>query len=288
VLKEGIANESLKVCMQLLFLDDAAQKKPSRQRVGPLVAVGGISIEAAAARDLESALNAFCNEVGFPLREPFKWSPNGGHWMRENLIGADRVAFFERVLTLADEHGAKGQVTISDTTKGLASRNSGTHENDVLLMALERFNSLIRGDLGMVIVARPSGGRSDEDKFLLECAEIVANGSDYAQFTNLATNVLTMPFQNSRLLQVADLVVSITTAMVAGHTTFAAPAFERVKAMLRSDLGRIGGVGVKIHPDYSYANLYHWVLGDEYIKIGSSGISLPMSGRPFSSDASRY
>ncbi|RVG25057.1 hypothetical protein [Sinorhizobium meliloti] len=274
--------------MQLLFLDDAAQSKPSRQRVGPLVAVGGISIDVEAARDLESALNAFCNEIGFPSREPFKWSPSANHWMRENLIGSGRAEFFETVLRLAADHGAKGQVTISDKTKGLASKNSGKHETDVLLMALERFNGVIRGDLGMVIVARPSGGRSDEDKFLSECADIVANGSDYAQFMNLATHVLTMPFQNSRLLQVADLVVSITTAMVAGHTTFAAPVFERVRAMLRADLGRIGGVGVKIHPDYSYANLYHWLLGDEYIKIGGSGIPLPMSDRPYSKDANRY
>ncbi|WEX78118.1 hypothetical protein PYH37_002970 [Sinorhizobium numidicum] len=208
--------------------------------------------------------------------------------MRENLIGADRVAFFERVLTLAGDYGARGQVTISDTTKGLASKNSVKHETDVLLMALERFNYSIRGDLGIVIVARPSGGRTDEDKFLAECAELVTNGSDYAKFTNLATNVLTMPFQNSRLLQVADLVVSITTAMVAGHTEYAAPIFGPVRSTLRSDLGRIGGVGLKIHPDYSYVNLYHWLLGDEYFKRGSAGITLPMSGRPFSKDPSRY
>ena len=36
----------------------------------------------------------------------------------------------------------------------------------------------------------------------------------------LATNVVTMPFSNSRLLQLADLIVSISTAMVAGHTEF--------------------------------------------------------------------
>ena len=42
----------------------------------------------------------------------------------------------------------------------------------------------------------------------------------------LATNVVTMPFSNSRLLQLADLIVSISTAMVAGHTEFAGKVFQ--------------------------------------------------------------
>ncbi|WP_105386075.1 hypothetical protein [Neorhizobium alkalisoli] len=268
--------------MQLLFLDDAAQRKPSRPRLGPIVAVGGISLEAGAARELEKALNDFCHDkVGFPIREPFKWSPAKDHWMRANLIGEDRVRFITDVLMLAAEHGAVALANVSDTSKRLATKNADKHEMDVLVMALERFNYSIGNDLGMVIVARPSGGRSDEDTFLADCAEIVSAGTDYAKFDKLATNILTMPFNNSRVLQVADLVASITTAMVAGHTEYAAPVFQPVKNMLRSDSGRIGGVGLKIHPDFSYLNLYHWLLGDEFYKRGSSGISLPDRRYPF-------
>jgi len=268
--------------MQLLFLDDAAQRKPSRQRLGPVVAVGGISIEVAAARELENALNDFChNEVGFPNREPFKWSPAKDHWMRTNLVGADRVRFITDVLSLAANHGAVALVNVSDTTKQLATKSADKHEMDVLVMALERFNYSIKNDLGMVIVARPSGGRNDEDAFLSDCAELVSVGTSYASFEKLATNILTMPFNNSRVLQVADLVVSITTAMVAGHTEFASPVFEPVRKILRSDLERIGGVGVKIHPDYLYRNLYHWLLGDEFYKRGNVGVPLPDRKFPF-------
>lgn len=276
--------------MQLLFLDDAAQKKTSRQRVGPLVAVGGISIEAKAARDLESELNAYCHvKVGFPTREPFKWSPSKDHWMRENLVAEHRVEFFTRVLDLAAQHGAVGQVTISDTTKGLATGSAQKHEMDVLVMTLERFDYSIANDLGMVVVARPSGGRGDEDAFLADCAEMVTKGTDYSKFKRIATNILTMPFPNSRLLQVADLVVSITTAMVAGHTEFAAPVFEPVKGLFRAgSFGRIGGVGVKIHPDFCYVNLYHWLLGDKTFSRMNVGWQLPMAGRPFFKSADEY
>lgn len=275
--------------MQLLFLDDAGQRKPSRQRVGPLVAVGGISIDASAARELENALNDFChNTVGFPAREPFKWSPARDHWMRANLVAEERVRFITEVLSIAAKHGATGQVTISDTTKQLATKSADKHEMDVLVMALERFNYSISSDLGMVIVARPSGGRKDEDHFLADCADLVTAGTSYAQFKSLVTNVLTMPFQNSRLLQVADLVVSITTAMVAGHTDYAEPVFEPVRSLLRSEYGRIGGVGLKIHPDYSYVNLYHWLLRDTFYKRGGSGLPLPATGRPFSRNSDAF
>lgn len=141
----------------------------------------------------------------------------------------------------------------------------------------------------MVIVARPSGGRSDEDAFLAESAEVVSTGTDYSEFKKIATNILTMPFPNSRLLQLADLVVSTTTAMVAGHTEFATPVFEAVKPLFRSgQVGRVGGVGVKIHPDFCYVNLYHWLLGDDTYWRGNTGWPLPAENRPFAKSADEY
>ena len=183
--------------------------------------------------------------------------------MRANLIGQKRQQFFTEVLDLAAKSDVIAQVMISDSTMGRATKHGDSHEMDVLVMALERFNFVLRGqDSGLVIVSRPSGGRGNEDEFLFECAEVINSGTNYARFDQLAANVLTMPPTNSRLLQLADLVVSITTAMIAGYTKYAGLLFPSVKPLLRANFGRIGGVGVKIHPDYIYMNLYHWVLGD--------------------------
>lgn len=269
--------------MRLLFLDDSRQRSCNRPRVGALVAVGGLIVEDRAVRDLERAIDALCcNDFGFPAGEPFKWSPARDHWMRAHLISGQREEFFRQVLRKTAEFGAVGQVTISDTSRGLATGRAQNHEMDVLVMALERFDRSLSGtDLGMVIVARPSGGRVDEDTFLSGCVDIVTGGTDYTAFQRIASNVLTMPSANSRILQAADLVVSITTAMIAGHTEFAGNVFPDVKSLLRSNAGRIGGIGVKIHPDYVFANLYHWVLGDGAFCRMLANTSLPMPSRPF-------
>jgi hypothetical protein len=275
--------------MQILFLDDACQRNCTRKNVGKLVAVGGIIVDAQAARRLEQAINSICLDFRFPPGEPFKWSPGRDHWMRDNLVAERRESFFRKVLEAAAQHDALGQVTICDSSKRMATRKAKTHEMDVLVMALERFDWVLqRGDLGMVIASRPSGGRGDENEFLSKCVEIVTAGTEYTAFPKLVMNVLTMPFPNSRLLQIADLVVSITTAMVARHTEFAGAVFPSVKSLLRVSMGRVGGVGIKIHPDYCYANLYHWIFGDDTFWRFQNGWSLPLEGRPFSKSADIY
>jgi hypothetical protein len=105
----------------MLFLDDAAQKNCSRERVGKLVAIGGIAIEASECRTLERAIDDLCRTTyGFPGGAPFKWSPSRDHWMRDNLVGDRREQFFNEVLKLAAQHNVVGLAAVSDATKGLA------------------------------------------------------------------------------------------------------------------------------------------------------------------------
>ena len=204
--------------------------------------------------------------------------------MRDNLVGDRREQFFNEVLKLAAQHGAIGLAAVSDATKGLAIPKAKTPEMDVLIMTLERFDMALGLDVGMVVAARPSGGKGDEDKFLVSCAEAINSGTDYVKFEKFVTNVVTMPFANSRLLQLADLIVSIATAIVAGHKEFAGKVFPAVRAILRTSGGRVGGVGLKIHPDFSYANLYHWLLGDERFKNSN----LPIARLPFPESEDKY
>jgi hypothetical protein len=269
----------------LLFLDDAEQKNCSRQRVGRLVAIGGIAVDASRCRALEIALDDLCRKTyDFPVGEPFKWSPNKDHWMRDNLVGDQRQEFFNQVLELAAQHGAIGLVAVSDATKGLAIAKAKTAEMDVLIMTLERFDLALGQDVGMIVAARPSGGKRDEHKFLVSCAEAINAGTDYIKFEKFVTTVVTMPFPNSRLLQLADLIVSTSTAVVAGHTEFAGKIFPAVRTILRTNGGRVGGIGLKIHPDFSYANLYHWLLGDTAFKNNT----LPSPRLPFPDSEDKY
>lgn len=70
--------------------------------------------------------------------------------------------------------------------------------------------------------------------------------------------------------------------VAAGEDRYAPPIFQVIRRdLLRNDTGRRGGVGLKLHPDYRYCNLCHWLLGDTHLVRGRSGYPLPMGGHEY-------
>lgn len=271
--------------VDFVFADDSRQESPSRLGMGPLVAFGGIHVPANSVRGLERSIDNLCVTSGFPNREPFKWSPSKNLWMAKNLVQFNRLKFFERLLNLAKNYGVQACVVVCDT-QYMNATAATSHETDVVWLFLERVH---RGFLtakctGVVIVDTPSGDRQAEGKFLGDCVEMLSSGTDYCQPNKIALSVLTGKSNHVRLLQLADVITSCTTQYVAGETQYSPPVFELIRPLLRSDNDRIGGVGLKIHPDLKYANLYHWLLGDEVFWKGISGYSLPLSNLCYSSD----
>src|SRR4051812_33178397 len=93
-----------------------------------------------------------------------------------------------------------------------------------------------------------------------QCA-LFGRGTAYSALARLALAVAT-DSQLSRLVQLADVVTSCTASIVGGERRFAPKVFEAgVLPLLRRDYGCVGGRGLKLHPDYRYRNLYHWLLG---------------------------
>lgn len=269
--------------MKILFLDDTKQKAPSRQGMGKLVGVGGVLIDADSLRQLDSDLGQVMYEAGFPDGEVFKWSPRRKDWMFNDLVGESRTQFVEAVLQKCVDSGARFVVSVVEEGKKFATKGVDNHETDALNLALERFDTSLFEENGMVFVAKPSGGRKDEEKLLAECIELRKTGTDFVAFDQIAMNVITIPFRLSRVMQCADIVAATTVAIVAGNDNFAKNHLETLKSgYLRNSVDQIGGTGVKIHPDYSYLNLYHWLFGDEIFKRSSKGITLPTAHRPFS------
>lgn len=265
--------------MDLIFCDDSRQARPTRYKMGPLVALGGIVVPDAALRPLAQDLERLCHETGFPTREEFKWSPRRGTWMRLNLRDERRFTFFRSVLTVAGLYGVQATVVIADTACSRAIKTSASPEADVTTMFLERADNALgaAGTLGVVIVDRPGGDRAAEDRFLAACLETLTTGTAYASLARIAT-VLPASSHLARMLQLADVITGCTLARVAGERTWSPPVFELIKPLLRRDGHRIGGVGLKLHPDFKYANLYHWLLGDDTWWKGTSGWELPCRG----------
>lgn len=274
--------------MDFIFADDSQQRRPSRDAMGPLLAIGGLHIRGEKVGPIERAIRVHCNSIGMPDNEQFKWSPGKGEiFQRDQLKDDKRINFYVHLLSLAMEHGATATVVIADSSKRMARKQSRSHEEDITALFLERCDWSFRGvgSDGIVIIAKPSGGRVDEKKFVADCQGLVRQGTEYMSLQSIGLGVLTAPSKQIRLLQLADIVTSCAVARVGGESDFSPPVFKAILPMLKTDGMRRGGVGLKIHPDFRYANLCHWLLGDTHWWKGNSGIPLPRSGMPYATSA---
>lgn len=270
--------------MHLFFGDDSIQERPSRQGVGRLLGLGGYLVESRAIPDLAAELEAASTAVGLGPEDPFKWSPDRGLAFRE----VERSAFFERILTAAHRHCVEVVVVMADTTFRPAVRDA-SRVVDLTTMLLERVDMAVQrvGSRGIVILDRPGGSLSQQDKTMLDNSDLLARGSDYwtRQCVDL---VATTPASRSRLLQLADVITGCTVAYVAGSGRQAGDTFPYIRPMLRSSEEIVGGIGVKIHPKGRYVNLYHWLLGDCSGKIDGVRVTLPTASAPYPESEERF
>jgi len=283
--------------MWMFFADDSRQRKPSRKGMGPLVAIGGFGVPCEQIGKLERGINELCLQTGFPekadspQKKEIKWSPGNNQWMRTGLVNDDRLEFWRKLLGLLGDAGGRVIVVIEDTKKKPAIKTSTSAEMDVLHLFLERVNMFLddRDDDGLIVVDRPGGGRKQEDSFLSDCLDALEVGTEYVKHERIALNLLTASSSHVRLLQLADVVVGSALAFFGGEDVHSPPVFEMVKPLFHCAWDkvtgtRIGGVGLKVQPALKYANLYHWLLGDEFFWQGTKGWSLPSSSYSYSID----
>jgi len=254
----------------------------------PLVAVGSIAVPEGSIRVLELQIEQICNEAGFPEGEELKWSPGRELWMATNLIEDARSTFFQKILQAAATSGVVATVVIGEATAERVTAQNCSAEVDVTGMLLERIQFQTPFDQQATIVAdRPSGDRKEEDRFVANCLTTVKKGTRLLRNFDLIALVLTTNSKLVRLLQLADLITSCTLSFVSGEQRFAPGTFQYVKPLLRSDANRIGGIGVKIHPESKYANLYHWLFGDQSYVLHNATYPLPLPGHSFPHSADR-
>jgi hypothetical protein len=256
--------------------------------MGPLVAVAGLLVPGESLRDIEQGLEALCKAYGFPPGQEFKWSPGHELWMRDQLVAEKRTAFFIEALELAATNRAQVLVVVEDTNHALAILESGDHEMDVVAMFLERANNPLTNRVrhGVVVVDRPTGGRPEETRYLIRCLESIQAGTKFVQHDHIAMNVLTTASELVRMLQLADVVVSCSVAYVSGENRYSPAVFDHIRPLLgRGYLGTCGGSGFKIHPDFKYVNLYHWLLGDALFWKRNVGNKLPLKQFPYPTSA---
>jgi len=273
--------------MDFIFVDDSRQPRPSRKHVGPLIGVGGVYVAASKVPALERDIGELCRAAGFPDDQEFKWSPGKREsFMKTSLHDEARVTFYRELFRLATTHRATFRVIIEDTNRSPARRVSKCHEDDVTSLFLERVNLSLQaeGADGIVIVAQPGGGSGDTGKFVSTCVELLRVGTEYSKLDRIPLGIVTARSAQMRLLQLADVVASCVLARVAGESNYSSPVFEMIRPLLQQDGGRTGGVGLKLHPDFVFVNLYYWLLRDSHFFKMNTGLPLPLRDRYFAED----
>ncbi|MBN2407287.1 MAG: DUF3800 domain-containing protein [Elusimicrobia bacterium] len=269
--------------MYFTFLDDSKQNHPTRHGMSSLISVGGVILSAMKVKTVENEIEQLCRIVGFPEKEEFKWSPGRELWMHDNLTRDNRQEFFQKVLNIINKHKARIVVVIEDTSCRCAT-NADNAELDIITLILERIEKYLilkNNATGIIIIDRPSGNRKDEDIFLFDTLDTLQRGTGYVMPEHICFNVLSTPSKFVRLLQVADFVNSCSLAYISGESTYSPVIFDEIKPLLCSYRNRIGGIGVKLHPCFKYANLYHWLLGDTHLWKMGIGHLLPLEKRPY-------
>lgn len=271
--------------LDVFFADDSRQLKPSRNVILPLVGIGGLNISGNSIYHLNVAIEETCEKAGFLPNEEFKWSPSRELWMYHNLRNEKRKDFFLNVIRKLEEHEVIAFIIVRDTECRSAT-GAATPELDATTMFLERVHHQCNKNYscGMVVVDRPSGSRSEEDKFLGSCLETIQQGTRYANMGTIVHNVVSTPSKLSRLLQAADVIIGSSISYIAGEKTYSPQIFEAIIPLLYNDGSRIGGYGLKLHPAFRYFNLYYWLVGDTHFWRMNVGIPLPRSGFMYASD----
>ncbi len=268
--------------MEIFFADDSGQRG-HRGGMGRLIAMGGCLMPETCLRPLKDGIDALCAEFGLPPETELKWSPGRNNWLRDNLKAERRCELIARAVRASRELGGRAIVVVWDTGRTTLQGTDALRRTINYLFERVTMHLEDSKQLGIVICDRPGGGRQEEDALIEDVVDTMEKGTPYVASTQVALNLLTASSHLSRHLQVADLIVGCTTAMVAGETQFAIPVFAEVRPMLiKNALNFAGGTGLKLFPN-SLINLYFYVLGETaYATVATnSGISLPWRGLPY-------
>lgn len=254
--------------------------------MGRVISFGGVLLREGSLDELAHQVDLVAEEWKIPAGTEIKWSPPKDNWIYSNLKGDRRSECYKQILRSAAKCGADALVVC--WAEGRSSLKGDDAFNEILDYAFERVSIRLEGveEYGLFVVDWPGGGRKEDIEFLQAFLQRVRFGTDFVPPDRIKLNVLTTPSRMLRQLQVADLVVGVTTAMVAGLLEYAPPVFEEIRPMLVTNShGLIGGTGLKISPD-RLENLYFWVLGEsEYAIPGQPRLlPIPDQHRPYATD----
>jgi hypothetical protein len=237
--------------MNILFIDDTEQME--KRYVG----MGGVIFNDNSIPNLFSMFTHAKESHSIPASEEIKWSPRKGSWIFENLRGEKRIAAYSAILNLIRLFG--GKIITAVMYRYMTSYNVREAKWKCIEFVTERFQMFLQSqeDKNGIIIADFPGSGTEEKKLLSDYYQLLDSGTRYIKPSNLVMNILTTESHLNPGLQIADLVVGITTSMCTSHNAYASNFWHIVKESLHQSAGGIViGCGIKIFPRETAEDIY--------------------------------
>jgi len=231
--------------MYILFLDDSCQRKDR------YVGLGGVAFHDQYLFQVAKRFNAIKKKYSIPPIEEIKWSPKRSSWIYKNLRGVRRFQVYSLILRLINRF--RGTVFVSVGSPYTDSRQRVKTQiilNNIENL-LERFEMFLKtqNEYG-IIIADHERCHKDNKKLLEHFYEMQMTGTRYIIPRMIPLNLLTAPSHQVPFLQIADLIVGITVAMISGMDEYAKQYFPIIKdTFYRRKNGEIAGYGLKLFPN---------------------------------------
>lgn len=237
--------------MNILFIDDTEQVEKR------YVAIGGVIFHDERIENLFSMFSSIKSIYGMPSDEEIKWSPRRDSWIYRNLVGDKRIAAYSHLLSLVSMFS--GRAIIAVTLRDMTSFNPVEAKWKCIEFITERFQFFLQAqeDKNGIIIADFPGSGEDEKRLLADYYQLLDEGTDYVKPSNVVMNLLTTESHLNPGLQIADLVVGVTTAMCTPRNDYASNFWHIVASNLHQSADSIVmGCGLKIFPRESAEEIY--------------------------------
>jgi len=244
--------------VNILFIDDTQQN--NNQYVG----IGGVVFHDDCLGNLISLFNQKKASHGIPPREEIKWHPDKNSWIAKNLVDENRVSAYLDILSLVTLF--KGRLIVAVLQKDTSKQGLIEAKWKCIEFVTERFQFYLQtheDKKGLIIADFPGSGK-EEKRLLQDYYQLLEKGTKYVKPANIVMNLLTTESYLSPALQVADLVVGITTGMCTPKRNLASQYWGMVKHDFhRNQNGEVMGCGLKVFPNEIVREIHEVLFPEE-------------------------
>ena len=244
--------------MNILFIDDTEQV--NKEYVG----IGGVILRDDCLDSLFSLFNQKKVSHSIPPEEEIKWSPDKNSWIAKNLVGENRVSAYSDILGMVALF--KGRLIVAVLKRDTSKQSLIEAKWKCIEFVTERFQFYLQAHedkKGLIIADFPGSGK-EEKKLLQDYYQLLEKGTKYVKPANIVMNLLTTESHLNPALQVADLVVGITTGMCTSKRNFAFQYWDIIKrGFHRNQNGEVMGCGLKVFPNEIVGEIHATLFPEE-------------------------